>query len=664
MNQDDGGGDGVGEEVGPGEDLVRFEDGAPESADATEEIVAWSDPDGVEAATAPGPADDDAATPDPTGGTDPDRIREEVLAVVHEHFEGADPGGFAPHPDESFVDDRWFDFSYLEGHVELDRTWVAEPYAYVSVLYDDEEKTTRYHVSEPVLDEFEGYVHEDLTRVLRDSLLYQDIEDEGDRERLFEREAKAVVADHAATVQGGSLHKLLYYLTRDFVDYGKVDPIMRDPAVEDVSCDGVDVPVFVYHREYRDLATNVRYGATELDSATVRLAQRAGKSISVSAPLVDASLPDGSRIQLTLGGEVSTRGSNFTVRKFADVPYTPVDLVEWNTFSVEEMAYLWLAIENGKSLVFAGGTGSGKTTSMNAVSFFIPPDSKVVSIEDTREITLPHDNWIQSVARSGVTEGGRGEIDTYQLLQASLRQRPEYLLVGEIRTEQEVALTFFQAMTTGHTAYTTIHADSIEGALARLQNPPLSVPAQMIRNLDVVSIQKQIRTEQQRVRRNQAIVEILPGEDPSTVDARTVFQRDPRTDDHERVAESNVLAEIADERGWDLDRVQEELSDRREVLDYLVDNDIADYAEVTALIHTYARDPGYVLERVRSGDLTAGDSLVEGGDLASDDPVVEEPPAADAAGGEDVATADGGAGRDENGGEDVATPSDGAGGGQ
>jgi len=147
--------------------------------------------------------------------------------------------------------------------------------------------------------------------------------------------------------------------------------------------------------------------------------------ISTSDPLVDASLPDGSRIQLTLGEDISTRGSNFTIRNFSEDPITPVDLVNWNTFSVEEMAYFWTAIENGKSLMFVGGTGSGKTTSMNSVSFFIPPESKIVSIEDTREITLPHDNWVATVTRSSFSSDGKGEVSMYDLLQSSLRQRPD-----------------------------------------------------------------------------------------------------------------------------------------------------------------------------------------------------------------------------------------------
>ncbi|WP_439027158.1 type II/IV secretion system ATPase subunit [Haloarchaeobius sp. DT45] len=532
-------------------------------------------------------------------------IIKEILDDVKAYYDAVTlDTTFAERPTDEFIDERWFDFSYLDDLVEVERFWVNRPYAYVSIMFSPERKEFRYEVTEVTLDGFERYVREDLTRILRNSLMYHDIESERGREVVFEEKSKEIIAEHAATVEDGSIYKLLYYLLRDFLDFGKIDAMMRDENLEDISCDGVDVPVFVYHSDYRDLRSNVVFDKDRLNSFTVRLAQRAGKHISVSDPLIDASLPDGSRIQLTLGSDIATRGSNFTIRKFAEVPYTPVDLIKWNTFDVGQMAYFWLAIENNKSLVFAGGTGSGKTTSMNAIGFFIPPNSKVVSIEDTREITLPHDNWIQSVSRPAVTEGGRGEVSMYQLLQASLRQRPEYLLVGEVRTEQRVALTFFNAIATGHTSYTTIHADSVEGALARLENAPLSVPVQMIQDLDVLAIQKQIFTDDTRVRRNQVVAEIYPGSDLSTVETNEVFRWNPRTDEYELVGESRLLAEIADERGWTTEELQAELQVRAEVLDHLVDNDVTDYHDVTRTIHTFQRDRDEVLAAIRGGTLT------------------------------------------------------------
>lgn len=393
---------------------------------------------------------------------------------------------------------------------------------------------------------------------------------------------------------------------------------MRDRNVEDISCDGPGVPVFVYHRRHRDLETNVVFEEEELNSFVVRAAQQAGKHVSVANPLVDASLADGSRVQLTLGREVSSRGSNFTVRRFADVPATPVDLVEWNTFSTETMAYLWLALENDMSMLFAGGTASGKTTSLNASALFIPRKSKVISIEDTREITLPHQNWIQSVTRPGFTDEGRGEVNMYNLLQAALRQRPEYLLVGEVRTESNVALTFFQAMSTGHTACTTFHADSVSTVLSRLENPPLSVPSQMIQELDVVCVQRQTFLDDSRVRRNVSITEIDRDPESDEVHTNELFRWNPTTDTFERQGQSGKLEQIRQARGWTAGKPQTELRRREQFLDGLVERGIREYEVVTDAIEQFQRNPKRALQRLEAGEFDAG--------TAGPDPTPGQPP--------------------------------------
>ena len=531
-------------------------------------------------------------------------VREAVLEDVVEYFEtraGADEHKRGPFrkPDTESLESGFFDFSYLEERQEVERYWVKKPFAYVSILYDEERRTYTYHVSEPTLDDFEQYLRGDLVRAVRNILMYREIDEKRGRREIFEEEAREIIADQAATVDPVTVQKLLYYLVRDFVDYGRIDPLMRDPTIEDISCDGASIPVFIYHGQYRDLRTNIVFDNKRLNSLVVRLAQRAGKHLSISDPLMDASLPNGSRIQLTLGGNVTSRGSNFTIRKFSTEPHTPVDLINWNTFSTEELAYLWLCIENNRSLIFAGGTGSGKTTSLNAVSFFIPPDSKIVTIEDTREISLPHDNWIQSLTRNAI--GGRGEIGTYELLQAALRQRPEYLLVGEIRTEQNVGLTFFQAISTGHTCYTTVHADSIDGVLSRLHNPPLSVPNQMLKELDIISIQRQLFVGDQRVRRTDTIGELdHQGDD---LVPKVIFDHDVSDDTHEKVGDSEVLRDVAQRRGWSKAELAQQLHDRERVLEYLVEQDVTDHLEVAAVIRTFQRNPDYVLDRIEADDL-------------------------------------------------------------
>jgi flagellar protein FlaI len=356
--------------------------------------------------------------------------------------------------------------------------------------------------------------------------------------------------------------------------------------------------VFVYHKAHRDLDSNVTFEKEELTSFVTRLAQRSGKHISVSNPLVDASLPNGSRVQLSFGGDISTRGPNFTIRQFTAVPDTPIDLINWGTFSVEEMAYLWLAIENNRSLVFAGGTGSGKTTSLNAVSFFVPKKAKIVTIEDTPEISLPHENWIQSLTRDSVAASGEGEVTMYEQLQTALRQRPEYILVGEIRTESEVALTFFQAMATGHSAYTTIHSESVMGVINRLENEPLSVPTQMLKELDVVSIQRQVMVDGERVRRNDQITELMSGGEEDEIRVSNVFEWDADRDTFNEKFDSEVFKDIAADRGWSTAEIRQEYNDRLAVLEYLVENDVTWYEDVARVIHRFMTDREAVMDGI------------------------------------------------------------------
>src|SRR5256885_859604 len=200
--------------------------------------------------------------------------------------------------------------------------------------------------------------------------------------------------------------RIMYFVFRDFIRYGPIDVVMTDVQVEDVSCDGVQVPLYIYHRKYGSIPSNLKFdSAEELDSFVVWLAQRSGKHISVALPMLDATIPDGSRLQATLGMHVTKRGSSFTIRRFRENPFTPLDLVRFKTMSPEMMAYLWLAIENGQSMLICGGTASGKTTTLNAILLFIPPQMKIVSIEDTRELNLPHENWVPLLTRAGF--GGR-----------------------------------------------------------------------------------------------------------------------------------------------------------------------------------------------------------------------------------------------------------------
>jgi len=416
------------------------------------------------------------------------------------------------------------------------------------------------------------------------------------------RPEPALIEEDDDSLSEYQVEKLLYQLKRDFVGYERIDAIKHDINVEDISCDGYHSPVFVYHTDYEQVITNVHHGSDELDEFVVKLAQRSGKGISKRRPQVDATLPDGSRAQLTLGREVSDHGTNYTIRQFKDVPFTPVDLVNWRTFSLDQMALLWLAIENERNLIFAGGTASGKTTSLNAVSLFIPANTKIVSIEDTREVELPQRNWIASVTRPSFSEDDKGDIDEFELLEAALRQRPDYIVMGEVRGEEGRDL--FQVMSTGHTTYTTFHADSVDEVIKRFTTDPINVSKTLFTALDLVSIQTETRIQGRKVRRSKSITEINEySADNDEINVQDVYQWRAETDEFDEVGRSNVIESIMFDRGWDRNELDRELQKRRIVLAYLIRNGLNDYAEVAATIQSFIADPETILGLIANEEL-------------------------------------------------------------
>jgi flagellar protein FlaI len=270
--------------------------------------------------------------------------------------------------------------------------------------------------------------------------------------------------------------------------------------------------------------------------------------------------------------------------------------MENGTFSADQLVYFWLAIENNKNLIFIGGTASGKTTSLNATSFFIPPMSKVVSIEDTREITLYHENWIASVTREAISEGA-SNIGMFDLLRAAMRQRPEYIIVGEVRGQE--AQTLFQAMNTGHTTFSTLHAGDVDSAIHRLENEPLNVPRNMIQALNIISVQGLIYRGRERIRRVQEIVEIA-GIDPNTNSLRVnaVFSYDMVHDRFTYLGRSQVYSDIAEKRGWSREQLEAEIAMRKQILEALKEQGIKNYISVSQILQAYNIDPGRVISSI------------------------------------------------------------------
>ncbi|HET6404327.1 MAG TPA: type II/IV secretion system ATPase subunit [Candidatus Thermoplasmatota archaeon] len=481
---------------------------------------------------------------------------------------------------------------------------VQEPYAYVRILHDKARQENIYEVIEPALSERErnilDFIEHTIVDVIEVGLSALNKEQAAE---LLYKHVDEVIYDYSIVLNPVSREKILYYILRDFLGFGKLDPMMRDEYIEDISCDGPNVPIFLYHRRHESIKSNTTFVKDdELDSFVIKMAQRSGKHVSIAEPLLDATLPDGSRLNATLSDEVTDGGSTFTIRKFKEDPFTIPDLVRFGTMNVDLLAYWWLAVQNGASAIYAGGTASGKTTSLNAILLFIPPQMKIVSIEDTREINLPHENWIAGVTRSGFgprDNNGRqaGEIDMFTLLKAALRQRPEYILVGEVRGQEATAL--FQAMATGHTAYGTMHADSTEAVIHRLESDPISIPRSLLEALDIVSIQIQTRIGDRRVRRTKELVEIV-GLDPHTREILTnqVFTWSPATDEFEFSGVSYVLERIQIERNMNESDMKEEFERRKRIIRWMVDNNIRALDDVGRIIATYYRNPAAVMAMI------------------------------------------------------------------
>src|SRR5437764_9404275 len=257
---------------------------------------------------------------------------------------------------------------------EIEIQPILKNFAYVRILYDTMANEYFYEAIEPKLMEEESELLDVLKEILVGNLELLEGSERAQKENYLRRMVDGVLRELGVELHPVSKERIMYFVFRDFIRYGPIDVVMTDVQVEDVSCDGVRVPLYIYHRKYGSIPSNLKFdSAEELDSFVIWLAQRSGKHISVAQPMLDATIPDGSRLQATLGMHVTKRGSSFTIRRFRENPFTPLDLVRFKTMSPEMMAYLWLAIENGQSMLICGGTASGKTTTLNAILLFIPP---------------------------------------------------------------------------------------------------------------------------------------------------------------------------------------------------------------------------------------------------------------------------------------------------
>jgi flagellar protein FlaI len=479
---------------------------------------------------------------------------------------------------------------------------LIKPFAYAHVKWDEDEKAIIYRVIEPDLDEED----QEILKIIKENLSEKidvSLSAMQGREKIIsyiEGKLNDILLELGLNLTEEQHDKILYYLYRDFVGLGKTEPFMHDPYIEDLGCDGIGTPIFAVHSEFGSVKTDVVFNdGDELENLVIKLAERCGRYVSYANPLLDGALPDGSRVNASLTEDVTSHGPTFSIRKFQDTPFSAVDMMDLGTASAEIMAYLWICQQYQQSILIAGGTATGKTSFLNATVSFIPPEDKIVSIEDTRELQLPHENWIPSVTREMFGSGEDGNVDMDELLKESFRQNPDYVVVGEVRGEE--ASVLFQGMSSGHPSMGTIHASSPNAVVKRLVTPPISLSPALIEAIDVMVLMTHAKGVDKSARRVKSIHELqkVVGESAS---ARTneAFVWTAMDDSYNQRGEPYLFDQISNDYGISKDKLKEELEQRTHILEWLQDKGVKDFDTVSEIIAEYYKNKEEILKMVNA----------------------------------------------------------------
>ena len=402
------------------------------------------------------------------------------------------------------------------------------------------------------------------------------------------------------TISNEYLDNLARKLFQDLVGYGEIDPLIRDDNLEEIMVIGIDKPVFVYHREYGMMKTNILFkDAGEVMNLIDSIARQINRRIDQESPILDGRLPDGSRVNATIP-PISADGPSMTIRKFKRDPLTIIDLINSKTISVELAAFFWLCFDGlgvkSANAIISGGTSSGKTTTLNALSSFINPKERIITIEDTLELQIPHEHVIRMETRQPNVEN-RGELTMNDLVKNSLRQRPDRIIVGEVRGSE--AITLFTALNTGHSGFGTLHSNDARETITRLTNAPMSVPNIMISAIDFIIMQNRIyRSDGVSFRRISEVAEVS-GIEEGVIQLNKIFEWDPQSDTIKNVGiTSKTLTEIANVSGNSLNSLYDEIKNREIVLQHMVDQNIRSIRDVSTVLEMYYLDSQKVLNRI------------------------------------------------------------------
>jgi flagellar protein FlaI len=486
-----------------------------------------------------------------------------------------------------------------EGYVEIETYPLKPPFSYACTVQNKDTAEYLYIVDELPLTKEEREAYKRLRNILEYELKAP--EPDETLAESFHRQVPEILANHRKAFEGIpeiGIRRIMYYLERDLIGYGKIDAFMFDPYVEDISCSGVNKPIYLWHRNYENIKTNVVFrDEEELDDFVMKIVHRAGKHVSIAYPIVDITLPGKHRLAVSFGKETTPAGTSFTIRKFREDPFTIIDLIENETIDETIAAYLWLLMENKMSVMILGATGAGKTTALNAIACLTRPDYKIISIEEVAEINLPHENWTSTIARPGFGADKQGEITLYDLIKAAVRHRPDLIIVGEVRGEE--AYVLFQSLATGHGGLCTIHAEDVETAIKRLTQPPMNIPPSIISLMNCMIVVKHVRPpaflESGRRLSSRKFVRVAEVKDANTI--KDVFLWNPSMDSfQEDLKESYLLSKTAKNLDVPLDALFEELERRKQILLEMVEHNIRDFRSVSRTLSRYYKNPHLVRE--------------------------------------------------------------------
>jgi flagellar protein FlaI len=480
-----------------------------------------------------------------------------------------------------------------------------EPFSHVVIVQNPKTGEHEYILDELQLDPLEKGVYDRILEILL-AEIESPKEEIVDPRKFFAEEAKNIVDKYRISLgwlPDVSWYKILYHAERDLVGFGKIDPLMRDPNIEDISCDGVMKPVYVWHRNYESIETNLQFPNDEvLDNTVVKLVHMAGKHVSTAFPIVDASLPGKHRLAVAYRREITPFGTAFTIRKFRDDPYSIVDLINIGTFSEEMAAYFWVCLENRASIMVLGGTAAGKTTALNTLACLIKPGSKVITIEETAELNLPHDNWVSLIARQsyGLGGSGIGEVTLFDLVKTSMRHRPDMLIVGEVRGNE--AYVLFQALATGHGGMCTMHAENLDSAVKRLTQKPMDISPAYIPLMNiVVPIQRVHLTKNNEKKAYRRVITVNEIEDYEQYKTPCAWQ--PTQDEYLMdFDKSSLLTSISERQGVTKKSLIAEIEKRKDVLHWMRERNIRSYRDVAAIIAEYHARPKHIYNKIISGE--------------------------------------------------------------